>query len=96
MAAYATPIRLRNGDWGARVTGAASSGDAITVTTRSGKSWTATVDRVFWTNGDVTIVSTRKGGHRISRSTSRRNWVPSDHEDCLSFGPCGTNCEYAR
>lgn len=96
MTAAATPTKLRNGDWGARVTGAVSSGDTITITTKSGKSWTATVDRVFWTNGDVTIVSTRKSAHRTSRPTSRRNWTPRDHEDCLTFGPCGPSCEYAR
>ena len=72
MTATATPTKLRSGDWGARVTGAVSSGDTITITTKAGKSWTATVDRVVWTNGDVTIVSTRKSSHRTSRPTSRR------------------------
>lgn len=39
----ASPIKLRSGDWGAKVEGKAVGGDPITVTTRAGKSWQAFV-----------------------------------------------------
>ena len=39
----ATPTKLRNGDWGARVKGKASEGDRITITTKASKSWEAIV-----------------------------------------------------
>ena len=42
----ATPAKLKNGSWGARVKGAASQGDEIQITTQSGKSWTAIVSQV--------------------------------------------------
>ena len=56
----ATPAKLRNGDWGARVTGPAEAGDSIRVTTKGGKSWTCIVHKVVWSGDGATLVSTRK------------------------------------
>lgn len=42
----ATPTKLRSGAWGARVSGDASVGDIVEITTRAGKRWTATVTAV--------------------------------------------------
>lgn len=58
----ASPKKLRNGSWGALVQGQVTAGDAIQVTTRAGKTWTAAVGRVIWSGerdgGTVAIVST--------------------------------------
>ena len=44
----ATPTKLRNGQWGARVNAddTPAEWDIVTITARSGKSWDATVDYV--------------------------------------------------
>ena len=67
----ARPTKLRNGDWGARVEGTVRKGDTITITTKSGKSWDATVTRVIWTDSGVSIVST------ASTSKSKSDYVPA-------------------
>ena len=68
----ATPTKLRSGNWGARVQGSRPhAGDEITITTRAGKSWTARVERVLWSGGNVHIVATEQrggGGRRRSRA----------------------------
>lgn len=47
--APASPTKLRDGTWGARVSSAeVSVGDEVTITTRGGKSWPAIVDRVVY------------------------------------------------
>jgi hypothetical protein len=74
----ATPAKLRNGSWGARVQGAVAKGDAVTITAKSGKSWTATVDAVVWTDGQVSLVATSSldrpsAGSNWARSASRRD-----------------------
>ena len=59
----ATPAKLRNGTWGARVNAPrhdVDEDDQLTVTTRAGKTWTAWVDRVIWGNDEITLVSTRR------------------------------------
>jgi len=96
MTATATPTKLRSGDWGARVQGRVATGDSITITTRSGKSWTATVSRVLWSGDGVAICATEsRGGGGSRRSGGRRRHWERDCEDCLSVGPCGPDCEYA-
>jgi len=68
----ATPAKLKSGAWGARVQGAVSVGDQITISTKSGKTWNATVSTVVWTDGSISLCATsgtRSGG---SHSTSRR------------------------
>lgn len=71
----ATPIKLKNGSWGARVQGSVDVGAKLDVQTKSGKTWTATVERVVWSGSGVTIVATR--------SRSRRG---SGREDCRRYG----------
>ena len=71
---HATPAKLRDGSWGARVQGTVKQGDVITITTRAGKTWDATVSRVVWSNDDVAICATGKVGgssHSAPRHTSR-------------------------
>lgn len=70
--AKATPIKLRNGEWGARVTHlpghAPNPGDTITVRTNAGKSWQSVVRRIVWQdsplkggiNAKITLVSTTR------------------------------------
>ena len=68
----ARPKKLRSGEWGAWVeTPSVRKGDRIKVTTRAGKSWSATVDKVIWTGSDGAIVATDSGGGS-SRSRSRQ------------------------
>lgn len=43
----ATPKKLRSGDWGALAKSeSVRKGDTVQITTRSGKTWTATVNKV--------------------------------------------------
>lgn len=54
----ASPMKLRSGDWGVRIPGTPKKGDSIEVASKSGKRWTAVVERVVWTDGSVSIVAT--------------------------------------
>ncbi len=54
----ASPKKLKSGAWGAQVDGTPSEGDMVEITTRGGKTWSARVTRVFWTDGKVSICST--------------------------------------
>lgn len=75
----ATPTKLRNGNWGARVRGKVREGDTVTITTKSGKSWEARVSKVVWTDGSVAICATEstdrpaqrpgRGGRGYGRGT---------------------------
>jgi len=51
----ATPIKLKTGEWGARVAGSAKRGDELTITAKSGKTWTAIVDVVVWSGNGVSL-----------------------------------------
>jgi hypothetical protein len=68
----ASPAKLRDGSWGARVSGAVSIGDVVTITTKAGKSWDATVTRVVWTDGTAAICATASNSPRPSTSRSSR------------------------
>lgn len=87
----ATPTKLRDGTWGARVAGAVAAGDEITITTRGGKSWTARVERVIWSGEGVTICATASLD-RASGSSSR----PSGGRGTWTGCSCGSVEEYAR
>jgi hypothetical protein len=83
----ASPTRLRDGTWGARVTGPAAEGDEITITARSGKTWQAEVVRVLWTGDGVAICSTASidRPHRTSRPAKpRRAWYDDPDHQCYS------------
>ncbi len=56
----ATSTKLKTGAWGATVQGSVTQGETITITARSGKSWTARVASVVWRGNGVTIVATQK------------------------------------
>ena len=72
----ASPTRLRDGTWGARVKGRASKGDRITITTRDGDSWEAVVTRVVWTGknnygpGTISLCETSSGSSGGSKKSS--------------------------
>lgn len=68
MSISATPAKLKTGDWGARVIGTAKPGDVLTITSAGGKSWIASVERVVWTNGEVTLCATASNSDRPSSS----------------------------
>lgn len=48
----ATPAKLRDGTWGARVTGRVNPGITIEVRAASGKVWEAVIDEIIWTGAD--------------------------------------------
>jgi hypothetical protein len=78
----ASPTKLRDGTWGARVTGPAAEGDTITITTRAGKSWDAEVERVLWTGDGVSICATAsidRPAHRSSRPSG------GQCDNCLEY-----------
>ena len=51
----ATPAKLRDGSWGARIVGAQSpkAGETCTIRTSTGKTWDATIARVLWSGKDA-------------------------------------------
>jgi hypothetical protein len=87
----ATPLKLRNGDWGAKAQSAdVSAGDTLTITTRSGKSWQARVDRVVWTGDDVAICATSSLDRvpRYSRDECCGYRCPVTGRRCTPSDPC--------
>ena len=54
----ASPAKLRDGSWGARVRGQVAQGDVITIRTAAGKEWQARVRSVVWSGEGVTICAT--------------------------------------
>lgn len=97
----ATPVKLKNGDWGARVQSErVANGDEITITTKAGKSWPARVVRVLWKGKGVAICATESldGGPRGARSgTDSRDYCGypcpvSGHICSPRNGPCH-DCE---
>jgi len=92
MGIAATPAKLKSGEWGARVTSPVSVGDTVTITTKSGKSWDATVTRVVWKGDGVSLCATgggdrpKSGGRRTGCSCGSRE----DAHGCLIPSP--NNC----
>lgn len=68
----ASPAKLRDGGWGARVRGAVTEGDTVTITTRAGKSWEARVTKVVWTGDGLSICAT-ESLDRASAPRTRRS-----------------------
>ena len=79
--ATATPAKLRDGSWGARVTGAVAPGDVVTITTRAGKTWQARIMRVVWTGEGVTLCATSSLDDGPPRRAARRY-----RQDCRRYG----------
>lgn len=86
----ATPTKLRDGTWGARVQGTVQSGDRITITTRAGKSWTAVIARVVWTGQGVSLVATGSAPRPQAQQRNRQTgssccptgYTWADHHAC--------------
>lgn len=74
MATQATPAKLRDGSWGARTTQRVTTGSLIQVRTRGGKTWTASVCEVVWTDGAVCLVRTGENAKPAPRARKRRNF----------------------
>ncbi len=90
----ASPTKLRSGEWGATVKNdSVSVGDSIEITTKIGKSWTATVSKVVWSGKGVTIVATnskssKRSGYTPAVRNSRGYVEQRGHYD----GYCGYEC----
>ena len=82
----ASPIKLRSGEWGARVQGSAVEGASIKVTTRAGKSWQAFVSKVVWSGSGITIVSTRS--LEIASDHDRPKYRHDDDDEMFDPGAC--------
>ena len=86
--AAATPCKLRSGDWGAKTASSIQAGDTVTITTRSGKSWDAVVERVVWSGNGVSICATSNVDSRPARQPRSRGTWTGCH--------CGSVEEYAK
>jgi hypothetical protein len=94
----ATPAKLRDGSWGARVQGAAAVGDVVTITTRAGKTWDARVTSVIWTGDGVALCATasldrapaRRGDAYGSRFDSDGARVGRGARVCRTGGNCSS------
>ena len=82
----ASPIKLRSGEWGARVQGSAVEGASIKVTPRAGKSWQAFVSKVVWSGSGITIVSTRS--LEIASDHDRPKYRHDDDDEMFDPGAC--------
>ena len=77
-------------------------GATVTVQLKNGGTKTETIESVGkpFTRDGVEMVYgyPARSTNRPTRRRSRRynNGWDEDHEDCLTFGPCGPKCEYAH
>jgi hypothetical protein len=90
----ASPIKLSDGSWGARVQGSVSIGQQITIETKAGKKWSAFVCNIVSEDQYGTIVQTSR--ERVTNGTiaqtnsgtpkSRNRWYcPACEEENPSF-----------
>lgn len=88
----ATPAKLRNGTWGARVTDPVAVGQTITIKTKAGKTWQAKVTKIVWGGSDAALVATESADRPAAKSTGkpRRKSCVTDG-NCSSFGR-GRSC----
>lgn len=84
----ATPAKLRDGSWGARVAGKARAGDLIWVKARNGKEWQARVTKVVWSGEGVTLVATES----VDRKPARRERMGSGHGRTVSIASYSDYC----
>ena len=70
----ATPRKLTDGSWGVRVTTPVTAGQPVTVKARSGKTWTATIDRVIWTGNGISLCTTRQTAPKRRSGKCREAW----------------------
>lgn len=86
----ATPAKLRDGSWGARVQGPAKVGDIVTITTKAGKSWPANVTQILWSGEGVTLCST------ASLTAPRRSQVGHGRGCGCDDDCCAGGCRYDK
>lgn len=85
----ATPAKLRDGSWGARIQGTVSVGDTVTITAKSGKSWSARVTSVVWSGQGVTLAATAS----MDRPTTTvRSYSGRRGGGCHTDGNCSSLC----
>ena len=89
----ASPIRLRDGSWGARLSGLVAPNQKITIQTAGGKTWQATVWQVLWTDDKGSVVTTATGRCRSRadvRASVRYSGSPCGFPGCDGFNYCET------
>lgn len=90
----ATPTKLKNGDWGARVASTnVREGDIVRITTRGGKSWEAEVMKVIWRGEGVSICATSS---LPRRSTASRTGHSAPRSGTPTGCRCGSVVEYSK
>lgn len=62
----ATYTKLKSGEWGIRIQGAATKGGQVTVTKKSGETKVETVDRVLWSGSGITLCTIGHSAHSKS------------------------------
>lgn len=60
MTIEANPVKLRGGEWGARVGQPVNPGDKLTVVSASGNAWDAYVKCIVWSGDGVWLCETSK------------------------------------
>lgn len=76
----AFPKKLRDGSWGLLIhTETAATGDTVQVTTKSGKTWTATVGKILW-HGDGKAIAAE------AKQAKSRGSRPDGIHRCLDCG----------
>jgi hypothetical protein len=92
----ASPVKLSDGGWGARVQGNTWIGQQITIETKAGKKWSAFVCRIVYEDQYGVVVKTSKekvanNGNTIAQTNSgtpksRNRWYcPACEEENPSF-----------
>lgn len=56
--------KLKDGTWGIRISGTATAGSAVEITTKAGSRKVETVGRVLWTGDGVSLCSIAQGSGR--------------------------------
>jgi len=92
----ATPAKLRDGSWGARVQGACAPGQEIQITTKAGKSWTAIASKVIWSGDGATLVTTVSAPRNEPKSVDGDTAIIGQHWSSRGNGPlerlCASGC----
>jgi len=71
----ASPAKLRDGTWGARADESITVGSLLTIQTRAGKTWTATVSAIVWTGNGVAICRTASAASTRPSASRRGTWT---------------------
>lgn len=89
----ANPKKLKSGAWGALAkTESVRTGDTLQITTRAGKSWTATVRKVLWSGNGVAICATASSGGSTPSALERYRAGDMYHGTQYEGQACGFPC----